>query len=357
MSKTFATNYPLYEPVYGDQIPIEQYYIILFDMLPSKHNDNKLYDESVLEFFLTCGYLCEIQTTHKSRSGELMSNKIFINRKNNSIVKVGYFNNNSGNEEFNKIEICYSVISTPLHELFDWNKLKTYERTKKKKGISLVKVELGHLDVEQYDLPIPEIDIELNYGKGFTKIHDTIVKRLNTDSDKGIILLHGDPGSGKTTYIKYLTSLIKNKDILFIPPSMAETLSEPSIIPFLMEHKNSILIIEDSERVISDRETTGSPSGVSNILNLTDGILGDCLGIQIIATFNMKREKIDQALLRKGRLIAEHKFDKLTVTETNDLLKHLGKDYVVKEGMVLSDIYNIDVEEIKTQKIQKIGFK
>jgi ATP-dependent 26S proteasome regulatory subunit len=137
---------------------------------------------------------------------------------------------------------------------------------------------------------------------------------------------------------------------------MAEMLSEPSIIPFLMDHKNSILIIEDAERVISDREGHGSPAGVSNILNLTDGILGDCLSIQIVATFNMKREKIDQALLRKGRLIAEHKFNKLSVDESNNLLKHLEKDHEVSESMSLADIYNIDVELIRTANKSKIGF-
>jgi ATP-dependent 26S proteasome regulatory subunit len=125
-----------------------------------------------------------------------------------------------------------------------------------------------------------------------------------------------------------------------------------------MDHKNTILIIEDGERVISDREGNGSAAGVSNILNLTDGILGDCLNIQIIATFNMKREKIDQALLRKGRLIAEHKFENLTVEETNKLLKHLGKDHEVTKSMSLADIYNIDVEEIRSiNKESKIGFK
>jgi ATP-dependent 26S proteasome regulatory subunit len=133
-------------------------------------------------------------------------------------------------------------------------------------------------------------------------------------------------------------------------------LSEPSIIPFLMDHKNSILIIEDAERVISDREGNGSPAGVSNILNLTDGILGDCLSIQIVATFNMKREKIDQALLRKGRLIAEHKFGKLSIEDSNNLLKYLEKDHEVSESMSLADIYNIDVELIKTSNKSKIGF-
>jgi ATP-dependent 26S proteasome regulatory subunit len=138
---------------------------------------------------------------------------------------------------------------------------------------------------------------------------------------------------------------------------MAEMLSEPSIIPFLMDNKNSILVIEDAERVIADREGNGSSAGVSNVLNITDGILGDCLNIQIIATFNMKRERIDQALLRKGRLIAEHKFENLNVEETNNLLKYLGKDQIVEEGMSLADIYNIDVELLRpTNNTSKIGF-
>jgi ATP-dependent 26S proteasome regulatory subunit len=137
---------------------------------------------------------------------------------------------------------------------------------------------------------------------------------------------------------------------------MAEILSEPSIVPFLMEHKNSILIIEDAERVIADREGNGSPAGVSNLLNLTDGILGDCLSIQIIATFNMKREKIDQALLRKGRLIAEHKFENLSVEDTNRLLKHIDKDVTTDTPMSLADIYNIDVEVFRASNKSKIGF-
>src|SRR5690606_15633938 len=118
-------------------------------------------------------------------------------------------------------------------------------------------------------------------------VHETIIEKLNQQNGKGIVLLHGDPGCGKSTYLKYISKLVPSKEILFIPPSMVEILSEPSIIPFLMEHKNSILVIEDGERVISDRQShTASSAGVSNILNLTDGILGDCLSIQIIATFN-----------------------------------------------------------------------
>jgi ATP-dependent 26S proteasome regulatory subunit len=70
----------------------------------------------------------------------------------------------------------------------------------------------------------------------------------------------------------------------------------------------------------------------------------------------MRKENIDKALLRKGRLIAEHKFEKLNLDDTNKLLKHIGKDMEVKEGMTLADIYNIDVEVHKTIKTSKLGF-
>jgi ATP-dependent 26S proteasome regulatory subunit len=216
---------------------------------------------------------------------------------------------------------------------------------------------MGHLNIEGFELVIPKIDLALNYGEEFLKIHETILKKLNDENGKGIVLLHGEPGTGKTTYIKYLTGLISNKEIIFVPPSMAESLSDPAIVPFLMEHKNSILIIEDAENVISDRRGNVSSAGVSNILNITDGILGECLNIQIIATFNMNKEKIDNALLRKGRLIAEHKFDKLSVENTNKLLHFLNKTFISEENMSLADIYNVDVELLKSKdKTSKIGF-
>jgi SpoVK/Ycf46/Vps4 family AAA+-type ATPase len=139
---------------------------------------------------------------------------------------------------------------------------------------------------------------------------------------------------------------------------MAESLTDPTIIPFLMEYKNSILIIEDAEKVLGTRENSNNMSqSTSNLLNLTDGILGDCLNIQIVATFNTKRDNIDDAFMRKGRLIAEHKFTKLSIEESNKLLESLSKDVITEEEMALSDIYNIDVDIYKTIKQKgKIGF-
>lgn len=344
-------NYQLYDAVYNQELPTDQYYIILFDVIPSKYETLKSYDSKLIDYFLKNGFKLEVNIHKESKRNKVINN-LLINKEKRLMVKTEL----TSKLDTITFEVSYDVTKSNIDKLLNWDEVNEFLIKEKKSNISLVKSEMGHLDTEEYDLVSPEIDLELNYGKKFSKIHSLIVERLNRQNGKGIILLHGDPGTGKTSYLKYLTNLIKEKDILFIPPSMAEMLSEPSIIPFLMEHKNSILIIEDAERVISDREYNGSSAGVSNILNLTDGIMGDCLGIQVIATFNMKREKIDRALLRSGRLIAEHKFDKLSIEETNRLLKFLGKDYISKEEMTLSDIYNIDIEIYKSDNDIKIGF-
>jgi hypothetical protein len=356
MSSLLPKNYPLYDTVYGSEIPTEQYFVILFDKLPSKFVNNLFYDPKIIEYFISSGeFKEEVDIFSSNRRYDLSAQSLFVNYDKKIMIRV-YGNTSKDKDPLVQLDIVYDITDGKLVEQLDLNNIKTFERAKKKSNIQLVKSEMGHMDTEEFDLFVSPMELELNYGSEFSKVHDVIVKKLNENNGKGIILLHGDPGTGKTSYIKHLTTLIKDKDILFIPPSMAEMLSEPTIIPFLMDHKNSVLIIEDAERVISDREGNGSPAGVSNILNLTDGILGDCLSIQIVATFNMKREKIDQALLRKGRLIAEHKFSKLDVDDTNKLLKHLKKDHEVSEGMTLADIYNIDVELFKATNKSKIGF-
>jgi SpoVK/Ycf46/Vps4 family AAA+-type ATPase len=145
---------------------------------------------------------------------------------------------------------------------------------------------------------------------------------------------------------------------LFLTHIMEESIVNPDFVPFLMENKDCVLIIEDAEKVIGDRNNSGSSVGVSNLLNLSDGILGDILNIHVIATFNMDKEKIDSALLRKGRLIAEHKFGKLSLEDTQTLLKKLNKQTETTEGLTLAEIYNIDNQQDKSEEErQTIGFK
>jgi SpoVK/Ycf46/Vps4 family AAA+-type ATPase len=231
------------------------------------------------------------------------------------------------------------------------------KRREKENNIALVIQTNRGYDTTTFELPKQKLDIELGYGKSFKPIHEKIIHKLNEKKSKGLVLLHGTPGTGKTHYLKYLASKIKNKRVLFIPPFLADFITSPEMTPFLIQNAGSVLFIEDAEKVITDRNTGGG-NGVSNILNITDGILSDILNIQIVATFNMDKKKIDEALLRKGRLIAEHKFDALPTEDSQALIDHLGFDYKTDKPMTLTEIYNLSEVEYKSEDKgrETIGF-
>ena len=59
MSRTLPDNYPLYDTVYGSEVPTEQYYVVLFDLLPSKYVNTSNYDPTIIDFFTSVGFVEE----------------------------------------------------------------------------------------------------------------------------------------------------------------------------------------------------------------------------------------------------------------------------------------------------------
>ena len=202
-----------------------------------------------------------------------------------------------------------------------------------------------------------DVNVAINYGEDFAiKKHQKIVDKLNS-GHSGLYLFHGIPGSGKTTYIRYLTQLVSNRLFIFIPSNYISCITDPKFLSLLMEYKNPILILEDAERAVETRETNLDSSLVSNILNLSNGLLGSVFNTSIIVTFNTGKEQIDKALKRKGRLMAEHQFNMLSPAESEAVFKSLGKNIKPTSSLSLAEIYNNDDEDYQQMDCRpKIGF-
>lgn len=214
----------------------------------------------------------------------------------------------------------------------------------------------NEINLKFLELKKPKFNLQNNYNDDFQAIHKRILSRLKRTNDKGIILLHGEPGTGKSYYLRYLSSLLK-KQVIFIPPVMIESFNGVTFFEFLFRHPNTVIVIEDAETLMFDREEF-EQSPVSVLLNITDGLLSDGLNIQVICTFNTALDRIDPALMRKGRLIARYEFGPLAPEKATALSKKLGFNQTYTEPVKLSDIYNeqeLTFEQNKRKTIK--GFR
>jgi hypothetical protein len=221
--------------------------------------------------------------------------------------------------------------------------------------ISLVSVENGNFYGITSKLKATTVNLEENYNDGFDEVNKKILDFLN-QRESGIALLYGIAGSGKSNYIRHLVTNYPKK-YYFITPAIAAHMGNPEFVAFLMENTDSVFILEDCEQILKERETNSFGLAVSNILNMSDGILSDIFNLKFICTFNSDVNDIDKALLREGRCYINYEFTPLKaekVAVLNDKYE-LGIPKEEIKDMTLAEIYNYSAKK-ETKKTKKIGF-
>jgi hypothetical protein len=271
--------------------------------------------------------------------------------------------NGSPSDRKMKAIVCYptgkkmSDINTYLDKL-----VKKYliEDDKNESTVYFITHNGGGYDLQDYNFAKPIINLDLNYGEDFPDTHDKIVSILK-QKKTGLLILYSVPGTGKSKYIQSLTDYVDDKKFVYLNSELFTAFDSPQFTSFALSSlKDSVLILEDCENIVTSREIHRGNNVISTLLNLTSGIFADVLNCKIICTFNTTVDNIDEALLRKGRLLIEHQFRTLTPREANKLYEVIHKTenpVPFTKDVTLAEVYNI--EEIKTsfkKEKRKIGF-
>ena len=215
--------------------------------------------------------------------------------------------------------------------------------------------------VKEPDLYLSDFDIELDtdldfdlYNDGFKDVHNSIKKSIENDKN-GLYLLYGKPGTGKSTYIRHLIKECGDdkRKFIYVPSKLFEDFTDPTILPFLLRNKGCVFIIEDCENLVTVDDGIRSDS-ITDLLNMTDGLLADALNIKIICTFNTDYEKIDDALMRPGRCKCKYEFNLLDKEKANKVAKKFGLGKVDKD-ISLAELFNPELDFVEEKK-RKIGF-
>lgn len=194
------------------------------------------------------------------------------------------------------------------------------------------------------------VSLEDNYNE------DLPIKEINNfiENQLGIFIFNGIPGTGKSSLLKYL---IANSDCKFIwmDSDLLVNIASDAFIDFIINQaKDSIIILEDCEKLLTDRKLAYNQN-LGTLLNISDGILGDSLKLKFICTFNSDLRNIDSAVLRKGRLKGKYEFKKLSKDKTNNLCRKIGVPEMNCES-TLADVYNQAPIDLGEQKKSRIGF-
>jgi hypothetical protein len=189
-------------------------------------------------------------------------------------------------------------------------------------------------------------ELALHYGADFVAWENQWLARL-TRRHSGVSILFGPSGTGKTTYLKMLMApFIKRFTFFYLPISSFDLLSAPHFVGFwlhqnrLHEGKPKLVIIEDAESLLLPRDER-SRAQVSNLLNVGDGFLGEHLKLHVVATTNVPTRRLDEAVMRPGRLMGTREFRRLNRAEALRLAQAKGLKLAVgSDTWSLAEIYN-----------------
>lgn len=178
------------------------------------------------------------------------------------------------------------------------------------------------------------------------------------ESSNNVLILIGMPGTGKSSYIRSMLNRRGWDDFIYVADSHRVLLH-----PQFMEHvrsipRKSVVITEDSDSLLMKR--TEGNDDMAALLNAASGLVATDTKY-IISTNLESLNKVDSAILRRGRLFKKLEFKLLSIPQAKTLRESLSKPAAdfksFGDKVSLSDALNVDETDNLTRSVGAMGYR
>lgn len=179
-----------------------------------------------------------------------------------------------------------------------------------------------------------------------------------------LLLWHGPPGTGKTHALRALVRAWR-------PWCAAHYVTDPERFlagtSYLMDVATShrgedepewrLVVLEDAGELMSATARSETGQGLSRVLNLTDGMLGQGVKCVLLVTTNEPIGRLHPAVHRPGRCWASVEFDAFTPAEATAWLAARGVDREMTRARTLAELYEVAEGRVsEAQRSVPFGF-
>lgn len=153
-------------------------------------------------------------------------------------------------------------------------------------------------------------DVAQNYTPSVVEQVEAFLKYARQVTH-GIAVMSGPVGTGKSYLIRSILTELSQRRALVCTPPTTFLVQAGLLTQVVANFKKSIIVLEDVGEVIAIDAASKYTDARANLLNFTEGFLSLLTDAILIISFNYELEKIDPAILRPGRCLANITLDEL----------------------------------------------